>query len=160
MSGSAQIMTTAIRTPENTEQASIERKILWLKISFWIGAILDAMFYIDVFVGSMFDSKSIFSWIFTLEDANFTDEYRFSLGLVGSLMLAWTFLLIWGARKPVARKDILPLTIIVFIGLIISNVLAYNLDLFAFAKLLRRLISQIALITLFAFSYWNARNLE
>jgi hypothetical protein len=86
MSGSAQIMTTAIRTPENTEQASIERKILWLKISFWIGAILDAMFYIDVFVGSMFDSKSIFSWIFTLEDANFTDEYRFSLGLVGSLM--------------------------------------------------------------------------
>lgn len=87
-------------------------------------------------------------------------EYRYALGMSASLMLGWTFLLIWADRKPLARKGVLLLTAFpVVSGILLAELYAFFSKLVSFEKMLPSVISLIALIILFSFSYFNARNL-
>jgi hypothetical protein len=52
-------------------------------------------------------------------------EYRYALGLGASLMLGWSFLLIWADRKPLERKGVILLTVFpVITGLILAEIYA------------------------------------
>jgi len=61
-------------------------------------------------------------------------EYRHSMGLAASLMLGWTFLLIWADQKPVERKGILLLTIFpVISGLLSAGIFGVVMELIPFS---------------------------
>jgi len=76
---------------KNTEQS----KILWLRISYWVGAVADAIVGVRMLIPS------------AMAEAGHT----YAMGTSASLMFGWTLLLIWADRKPLERKGVLLLTI-------------------------------------------------
>ena len=88
-------------------------------------------------------------------------EYRYALGLGASLMLGWTFLLVWADRKPLERKGVLLLTVFpVITGILLAEIYAVANGLITFEKMLPTGIFLVALIALFSFSYFNGRGVE
>ena len=123
---------------------TITAKIRWLRISYWTGAIADFLMVI----------------LFLVPERMGESEYRYSMGLAASLMMGWTFLLIWADRKPVERKGVLLLTIFpVIIGLIIANLYAVGLGFFPISKTIPSGIIGMPILILMGFSYFNARDL-
>jgi len=123
---------------------NINQKIKWLRISYWAGAIADLLMVI----------------LFLIPERMGESEFRYPMGLAAALMMGWTFLLIWGDRKPLERKGILLLTIFpVISGLIIANLYAVGLGLFSISKTIPSGILGASLIVLMGFSYFNARDL-
>jgi len=98
--------------------------------------------------------------LFLIPERMGESEFRYSMGLAASLMLGWTFLLIWCDRKPVERKGILLLTIFpVISGLIIANLYAVSLGLFPISKMILPGTLGTSLVALMGFSYFNAWDL-
>jgi hypothetical protein len=92
-----------------------------LRLSYWIGAIIDGLVAIQLLIPSFwasFDGLTTYTPNTTL---------NFALGIASALMFGWTFLLIWADRKPLERKGILLLTTFpVIFGTALNNILAVN----------------------------------
>jgi hypothetical protein len=137
-----------------------DNKILLLRISFWIGAIVDGLAAIDMTWVAFVGTHSVLSGSFSTTTVA-GDSYRFALGIAAALMWGWTFLLLWGDRKPVERKFLLPLTAFpVIFGIMMSSLLAETANLIPFISMIRRWIILMGIVTLFLFSFWNARNIQ
>lgn len=80
--------------------------IKMLRIAYWIGIVLDAVAFVQMAFPSL-GLKMLGSTI-AVEPA-----YVFSIELGAGLMLAWTLLLFWADRKPLERRGVIPLTMIV-----------------------------------------------
>ena len=139
-----------------------KNKIMLLRFSYWLGAILDGLFALDMSYVTLIGSNSILTNIFTRNEFLVGGlSYRYALGIAAAMMWGWTFLLIWADRKPVERKFILPLTVFpVVIGLLGNNVFAVLNGLVDFELMLLKLITQCCLIVLFTFSYFYTRELK
>jgi len=123
----------------------MNNRILWLRTSYWVGAAADGF--------------ASFRMIFPKIAHGV--EYRYALGLGASLMLGWTFLLIWADRKPLERKGVLLLTAFpVVTGLLLAEIYAVFSGIISLKKMLPTGIFLVALIVLFSFSYFNARDRE
>ena len=123
----------------------MKNKIIWLRISCWVGAILDGLATL----------RMLFPKI------AYGVEYRYALGLGASLMLGWTFLLVWADRKPLERKGVLLLTAFpVATGILLAEIYAVAKKLITFGEMLPTGIFLVAVIALFSFSYFNARDVE
>ena len=123
----------------------MKNKIIWLRISYWVGAIADGLATL----------RMLFPKI------PYGVEYRYALGLGASLMLGWTFLLVWADRKPLERKGVLLLTVFpVITGLLLAETYAVARGLITFGRMLPTGIFLLALIVLFIFSYFNARDVK
>jgi uncharacterized membrane protein len=130
-----------------------QHKILLLRISFWIGAIIDALAAIQLLIPSLWAS----SYGLTIDTAN--GALNLALVTAAALMLGWTGLLIWADRKPMERKGILLLTVFpVVFGMAANNVYTAASGLTTIQSVLPLLAMQCILSTLFVFSYFNARN--
>lgn len=120
------------------------RTIAWLRASYWAGAVA------DVGIG-----------VFTLVPGRMGETaYRYPMGLAAALMFAWALLLIWADRRPLERRGVLPLTILVILGLFSAGLAAAASGIFPLAHILPSSILGIALIALMGFSYLNARNAD
>ena len=118
-------------------------KILWLRISCWTGAIADGVATLRM----LFPRPA------------YGTEYRYALGLAASLMLGWTFLLLWADRRPLERKGVVLLTACpVVTGLLLATIYSAVSGLVTFQAMLPEAVFLVALIGLFSFSYFNARN--
>ncbi|MHA1967405.1 MAG: hypothetical protein ACW964_06355 [Candidatus Hodarchaeales archaeon] len=139
-----------------------KNKILLLRISYWIGAILDGLFALDMSYVALVGANSILTNIFTRNELLSGGlPYRYALGIAAGLMWGWTFLLLWADRRPVERKFVLPLTVFpVVIGLLGNNVFAVLNGLVEFERMLLKILTQCCLIIIFLFSYLNARELK
>ena len=93
----------------------MERDIIFLRLSYWVGAIVDAIVGIAMIFPSVFAAIEGFSSFAPGSD------YTFAMGIGASLMFGWTVLLIWGDRKPVERKGILLITVFPVITGIYAN---------------------------------------
>ena len=123
----------------------MKNKIIWLRISYWVGAITDGI--------------ATFRMLFP--KIAYGVEYRYALGLGASLMLGWTFLLVWADRKPLERKVVLLLTVFpVITGILLAEIYSVTKGLITFEKMLRTGIFLVALIALFIFSYFNAKDVQ
>ena len=119
-------------------------KILWLRASYWAGAIADVL-----------------TGVLTLMPGRMGEtEFRFPMGLAASLLFCWAGILIWADRRPVERRGVLVPTIAVVIGLLATGVYAVASDIFALQKIIPTTVMGIVLIALFSFSYLNASNAE
>jgi hypothetical protein len=123
----------------------MKNKIIWLRISYWVGAIADGI--------------ATFRMLFP--KIAYGAEYRYALGLGASLMLGWTFLLVWADRKPLERKGVLLLTVFpVITGILLAEIYSVTKGLITFEKMLPKGIFLVVLIALFLFSYLNAKDVQ
>ena len=87
-----------------------------LQTAFLAGAITDAGAILPMLIPPL--AKLL--WGF--EDVS--GAYKFAMGYGASLMLGWTVLLIWAYQKPMERKAVAALTVLVICGLVITEMVA------------------------------------
>lgn len=131
------------------------RAIAFLRASYWIGAVFDALVVIPLL------APKVASAIFGLRNFDPGSDYRYAMYVAASLMLGWVSLLVWADRKPVERRGVLLLTIVpVIAGLMIAGIYAVRSDFIPAEKMLPTWIMQAILVVLFGFSYLNAGKLD
>jgi len=133
----------------------MKNKILLLRISYWIGAILDGFMVIPMIF------PEIGGVIFGIPDFKPGADYKYAMGIGASLMGGWTILLIWADRKPVERKGILLITVFpVIVGLIFAGIYAVIHNLIPVERMIPTWILQLFLIAFFSYSYYTAKKYE
>jgi hypothetical protein len=80
--------------------------VVMMRVAFWLGIVLDAL----AFVQMAFPPVGAAMLGALMQP---TPEYIFGVNLGAGLMLAWTLLLAWADRKPMERRAVLALTMIV-----------------------------------------------
>ncbi len=132
----------------------MKSKIRWLRISYWVGAVLDGLWVIPMVF------PKVGGALYGIEDFNPNGEYRYAMGIGAALMLGWTFLLLWADRKPVERRGVLLLTIFpVKVGLDLASLYLVTYGIVPLEKYLVSKIDAIILYGLFIFSYVNSASL-
>lgn len=124
--------------------------VLWLHISYWTGALVD---FVAVW---MMLIPALFAFMNEPEAFHPTNEYRYAMGMGVPLMFGWTILLLWADRKPLERKGILPITLLVIFGEIITQVWGVSVGFVPFDGVASTFVLQAVLISLFCFAYFNA----
>jgi hypothetical protein len=130
----------------------MDQKVKWLRISYWTGAIIDALAAVQML------SPKIFAVTNNLNNFQPAIEYRYAMGMGASLMAGWTVLLLWADRKPLERKGILGITIIpVILGMFLNEIVGVQSQFISTGTMAPIWILQIVLMLLFGFSYLNAK---
>jgi hypothetical protein len=93
-------------------------------------------------------------------EGELASEFDYGLRYGAPLMIGWTVLLFWADRKPLERKDILPITLIVVAGLVIFEFYSIDAGYTSLEKTVPTLVLQGAMSAMFLFSYLNARRAE
>lgn len=120
----------------------MNRKMLWLRISYRVGVIMDALFALKLSIDAL----------------NFTSEVRSVIGSAAALMWSWSVLLIWADRKPLERKGVLFLTAVPAIALLtVNNAISV---LLGETSRIAYLVLGAGLIILFLFSYLRAKGVQ
>ena len=128
--------------------------IFWLRLSYWLGAILDLLAGLTMLFPALFAINNQLSSFYP------APNYRYAMGMGAPLMLAWTLLLLWADRKPLERMGILPITFLVILGEVANEIVAARTGYITATALIPTWIIQAILSVLFIFSYLNARKLE
>ena len=81
-----------------------KKKIFLIKIAYWLGIGADALWA----VGLLF--PQVFGILTSTPDFNPDLQLRLAMGIGGTLMTGWTFLLLWAVRKPIERRGVILLT--------------------------------------------------
>ena len=126
--------------------------IIWLRISYWAGALLDVLAGLTMLFPALFVINNQLNSFYPAPD------YRYAMGMGAPLMFAWTLLLLWADRKPLERKGLLPITLLVVLGEVANEIVAARTGYISGAALIPTWIVQALLSALFLFSYLNARN--
>lgn len=84
-------------------------------------------------------------------------SYRFAMGYGASLMLGWTGLLLWASRRPLERRFVAVLTILVIGGLILTEVVAVVSGALEARRMVPTWCLQALLFILFAGAYHYSR---
>ncbi|MBN1249566.1 MAG: hypothetical protein JXC32_18030 [Anaerolineae bacterium] len=128
------------------------RKRVWLlRVVCWLGAVIDGLMVVVMVFPDL--GQRFFRFI-TFRP---TSPFRYAMMMGASLMLGWTVLLIWAARKPLARKGVLLITAVpVVVGLTLSNVYAVVVGLIAARDMVMTWVAQALLLVLLLGSYFAA----
>lgn len=124
--------------------------IRWLRLSYWIGAL------VDFAAGWMMLVPSLFAFMNQPAAFQPANEYRYAMGMGAPLMFGWTVLLLWADRKPLERRAILPITLLVVFGEIMTQVWGISIGFVPFTAVAPTFIMQAILISLFCFAYFRA----
>ena len=81
-----------------------KRAFFWIRIAYWLGIVADTLWLIALFVPSLYGALT------GTPDFNPDTEVRSIMAIGGTLMLAWTLLLLWAVRKPIERRGVILLT--------------------------------------------------
>ncbi len=132
----------------------VKRAEFRLRVAFAAGAVTDAVALFPM----LFPWAAKLLWGFD----TFSDQYRFAMGLGAVLMAAWTILLVWGCFKPLERRMIAPMTVLIVLWFLAVEIVAIANGTLAFDKALFSMILQAALSALFAaaFVYSRPANLK
>ena len=113
-----------------------------LRVAFLVGAVTDALAILPMLL------PPLANLLWGFEDMS--GAYQFAMGYGASLMLGWTALLIWAYQKPMERKVVAALTVIVIYGLVLTEVMAVLLGHIAAWRMLPTWFLQTILLGLFA----------
>lgn len=96
----------------------MDAAIRWLRISYWVGAIVDAAAAAQMLHPSLFAMG--------MRPIGFSPgaDYRYAMGMGASLMIGWTALLLWADRAPMERRGVLLLTTAVVAALAANEIYA------------------------------------
>lgn len=125
--------------------------ILWLRISYWTGAIIDALACIPLV------NSSVWAAINRVPNFHASVEFRYAQAFAAVFMAGWTVLLLWADRNPVERRGVLAITVFpVVIGLNSARYMLYAGGLVAEPFTAFGIVLPVTLTTLFLFSYFNS----
>jgi len=96
----------------------MKRKILRIRIFYWLGAILDARVGIILLIRRYLELPDFIRT--NGPSANLLGALQ-GVGQACALMWGWTFLLIWADRKPLERRGVILLTAFPVVFLLLSN---------------------------------------
>lgn len=113
-----------------------------LQVAFLVGAITDALAILPMLI------PPLANLLWGFEDMS--GAYQFAMGYGASLMLGWTALLIWAYQKPMERKMVAALTVLVVWGLVLTEIVAVISGNLAAWRMLPTWILQTILLCLFA----------
>jgi hypothetical protein len=116
-----------------------------LRLAFLAGAVTDA----GALLPMLFPRLANLLW--GLRDVS--GNYRFAMGYGASLMLGWTVLLLWAYKRPVERRFVALLTMLVISGLIVTEVLAVRSGALEAWRMVPTWCLQAMLLVLFARAY-------
>jgi peptidoglycan/LPS O-acetylase OafA/YrhL len=116
-----------------------------LRTAFLVGAVTDALALVPML--SPWAARVL--WGF--DDP--TGSYRFAMGYGASLMLGWTALLVWAHRRPIERRGVAALTVLVIYGLVITEVAAVVAGDLEASRMVPTWCLQAGLLALFASAY-------
>jgi hypothetical protein len=119
----------------------------WLRASFQVGAIVDG---VAAFLMLFPESGRAVYGIANFEP---TTDYRYAMRLGASLMLGWSVLFLWADRKPLERRGVLPITVLVIAGLAWAGVYAVSARLVSLPYMIPTWVAQALLVVLFLYSY-------
>jgi len=128
-------------------------RITLLRTAFWVGALLDGVYAINMGLVWLLDSYSGFDPIKLIR---FTAglQSRYVWGIACSLMTGLTILLLWADRKPMERRGVIMLTAFpVVTGLLVDSFYAVKVNIVTWADVRVLQIAYLLLITLFTSSY-------
>ncbi len=128
----------------------MDTKTRLLRTSYWAAAILDVLAFL------MMLSPALFAWNNQLSDFHPGVEYRYAMGMGAPLMLGWTILLLWADRKPLERRHILWITLLVILGEVLVEIYGVGVGFVSARALLLTWALQAILSTLLFFSLWRA----
>ena len=126
-------------------------KMLLIKIPYWLGIGADALWAIALLF------PSAFAILTGRSDFNPNIDTRMIMGIGGSLMLGWTFLLFWAVRDPIERRVVIFLTAfpVVFGMFLITFIQFYLGNTF----IIWAMVKTIVLITSMLYSFFLANKL-
>ncbi len=128
--------------------------VFWLRVSFWIGAVIDLIAAISLLFPKL---TNFFLGFKPIPDP----AYRFAIGMTAALMLGWTTLLLWADQDPLARKGVLLITVFpVVLGIVGTEIHAAASGFIPLGKMVPTWALQILLISLLSASYLNAVRYE
>ena len=130
----------------------MKKAIKLLRVSYWVGAVLDGINVIPLAFPRLGGA------MLGIPDLNPTPELKYISYIGASLMLGWTILLIWADRKPLERKGVLLITVFpVVIGIAVSGLFLAASGVVSLYSLIPLFIVQLFITALFLFSYFFAR---
>ena len=94
----------------------LDRQGRLLKAAFLLGAVTDALALIPMLCPPM----ARLLWGFEATASG----YRFAMGYGASLMFGWSLLLVWAYARPLGRRFVAALTIVVISGLVATEIAA------------------------------------
>ncbi len=119
----------------------------WTKKMFIIGAVLDGLVAVVMLV------PSLEALVFGFDEPVLDSGYRFAMTFGAALMIGWTALLVWAAAKPVDRRAVAPLTMLVVAGLMFAEFHGMASGFLPAIHTWALLILQVALLAGFALAY-------
>jgi hypothetical protein len=126
-----------------------KRAVLWLRLSFLLGAVTDAVAVIP-----MVSTQSAgILWGFQ----EFSAQYRFAMQMGAALMAAWTLLLIWASFKPLERRIIAPMTQLIVICFVVAEAVAIHNGVLSFGRALTSFVIQALILVLYSFALLASR---
>lgn len=130
-----------------------KRAIFWLRAAFAIGAITDAVAVFPM----VFPWAAKILWGFTV----FSNQYQYAMQFGAALMTAWTILLVWGCFKPLERRALAPMTVLIVVWFLVVEIVAIGNGTLALDKALFSMALQVAwsALHIFAFVYSRPANL-
>ena len=84
---------------------STQKKILYIRFCYWLGAIIDGLVAIYMILYIIFGTPIY------MKSPIPTQETQYIMTSGATLMVGWTFILIWGDQKPIQRRGLLLLTV-------------------------------------------------
>jgi len=120
----------------------------WLRMAFLAGAITDAVALVPLTM------PTIARLLWGFDDPS--GAYQFVAGYAAALMLGWTALLLWAYRRPVERRGVAALTVLVIYGLVFTEILAVRAGHLELWRMVPTWFLQAALLGLFAGGYHQA----
>jgi len=119
----------------------------WTKKMFIIGAVLDGLVAIVMLVPSL----EALAWGF--DDPVLDSGFRFAMTFGAALMVGWTALLVWAAAKPMERRAVAPLTMLVVAGLMCAEFFGMTSEFLPALRVWALLVFQLALLVGLALAY-------
>ena len=122
----------------------MKNKVIWLRISYWAGAIGD--FFIAILA--------------LIPERMGVPSYCYPMGLMSAVAFSWGCMLIWADREPLERKWILLPTILAGIMLLIAGIYSIYVGAISIRTYFPNFIIIPVVVALLSFSYYNARDSE
>lgn len=128
------------------------KRMFLIKVAYWLGIGADALWAVVLLF------PQIFGILTGIPDFNPDLLTRLIMGMGGTLMTGWTFLLLWAVRKPIERRFVILLTAFpVVFGMFIVALIGYlKGNTFNIWILVKTSLLFISMVT----SYILARNYE
>ena len=133
-----------------------KQNVTVLKAAFIIGAVADGLIAIEWFLISLGRVDLPVHPSFFVGSGQ---DFRYVLSTGALFMTGWAFLLYWGSRQPVERRGILLITAVMLFIAIISDYVIFS-HLFSVQQIILGSSVKLALVILFAGSYWHSRRVH